>query len=58
MKRRELISIELTADEGMVLTDGEHFAKAVLLSFEADESMWREIPATEEEKSVEPTSID
>jgi hypothetical protein len=56
MKRRELISIELTADEGMILTDGEHFAKAVLLSFDADESMWREIPATEEEN--EPNPID
>lgn len=44
MKRRELISIELTAEEGMILTDGEHFVKALLLGFDEDESVWKEIP--------------
>lgn len=44
-------SIELIADEGMLLTDGEHYCKAVLLPYENDGTAWREIP--ESEKPVE-----
>ena len=44
MQRRELVSIELIADEGMILTDGEHFTKAILLGFDEDEFVWKEIP--------------
>lgn len=49
MTRTELISIELIADEGMILTDGEHKVKAVLLAYGADESVWREIPEENED---------
>lgn len=63
MQRKELISIELTADEGMILTDGNNFAKAVLLGFNEDESVWYEIPEQKQEnyreiEDVEPDSID
>ena len=51
MQRRELISVELTADEGMILTDGVHFAKAVLLGYDEDESVWREIPEPQDDNS-------
>lgn len=44
MQRKELVSVELTADEGMILTDGTHYAKAILLGFGEDESVWKEIP--------------
>jgi hypothetical protein len=37
----------LTADEGMVLTDGETYGTTVVLPEGADASVWREI--TEEE---------
>ena len=55
MKKRILESLELTADEGMVLTDGEHFCKGVLLDG-IDDSAWREITEAEAEelKSKEP----
>lgn len=51
MQRKELISVELTADEGMILTDGVHFAKAVLLGYDEDESVWREIPEPQDDNS-------
>lgn len=50
MQRRELVSVELTADEGMILTDGVHFAKAVLLGYDEDESVWHEIPEPRQEE--------
>lgn len=51
MTRNELISIELIADEGMILTDGEHRVKAVLLAYGDDESIWKEIPEEEKQTS-------
>ena len=43
MKQR----ITLYADDGMVLTDGEHYGMIVHLAVDADSSKWREI--TQEE---------
>lgn len=40
----------LTADEGMLLTDGKNFVKAIRLPEEADEKVWDEI--TEEEYNI------
>lgn len=37
----------LIADEGMMLTDGESYGKAVYLKVDGDPSKWREV--TEEE---------
>lgn len=51
MRKVTHISIELIADEGMLLTDGEHYCKAVLLPYEATGEEWLEIP--ESEKPVE-----
>lgn len=48
MKKKIYESLELTADEGMVLTDGEHFCKGVLLDG-TDDSAWREITEAEAE---------
>lgn len=45
MKRE--VQIILIADEGMLLTDGKDFVKAIRLPEEADEKVWNEI--TEEE---------
>lgn len=42
--------ITLIADEGMILTDGEHFGKTVYLPSGKDGSAWHEI--TEEEYSA------
>jgi hypothetical protein len=40
----------LTADEGMLLTDGKNFVKEIRLPEEADEKVWDEI--TEEEYNI------
>lgn len=40
-------SIEIIADEGMLLTDGEHFAKAVLLPYEDEGNNWKEVLESE-----------
>lgn len=39
--------VKLTASEGMMLTDGEHYGKEVFLAEDADSSKWYEI--TQEE---------
>lgn len=39
----------LYADNGMVLTDGEHYGKIVHLEIGADASKWREITKEEYE---------
>ena len=46
MKQR----ITLYADEGMILTDGEHFGKIVHLEVGADASVWQEITEKEYEE--------
>lgn len=51
MRKITHTSIEIIADEGMLLTDGEHYAKAVLLPYEDNGEAWREVP--ESEKPVE-----
>lgn len=48
MKKR----VMLYADDGMMLTDGEHYVKSVHLSVGADESLWREITREEYEEIV------
>lgn len=37
----------LTADEGMVLTNGKTFGKTVVLPVDADTSVWHEITEAE-----------
>lgn len=39
--------ITLYADDGMILTDGEHFGKIVHLEIGADVSAWHEITTEE-----------
>ena len=51
MRKITHTSIELIADAGMLLTDGKHFCKAVLLPYEKPCEEWKEIP--ESEKPVE-----
>ena len=33
----------LPAEEGMYLTDGEHYGKTVILPMEADHTLWHEV---------------
>ena len=47
MRKNTRTSIELIADEGMLLTDGEHYCKAVLLPYEDSGEDWREVPESE-----------
>lgn len=47
METKEIKSLELTASDKMVLTDGTHFVKAVLLPAGDDGSNWREVTAEE-----------
>ena len=53
MKKIIHTSIELIADDGMILTEGEHYCKAVLLPYEDNGEAWKEIP--ESEKPTEET---
>ena len=39
--------LTLIADEGMILTDGEHYGKIVYLTPNDDGSAWHEITAAE-----------
>ena len=47
MRKITHTSIEIIADEGMLLTDGEHYAKAVLLPYEDNGDAWKEVPESE-----------
>lgn len=42
----------LTADEGMVLTNGETFGKTVVLPLDANASAWLEISESEAERRI------
>ena len=42
----------LYADEGMILTNGEHFGRIVHLEVGADASAWQEITAKEYESII------
>ena len=44
MRKVTHTSIELIADEGMLLTDGKHFCKAVFLPDNDNGADWKEIP--------------
>ena len=46
MKQR----ITLYADDGMILTDGEHFGTVIHLATDADDSEWHEITKEEYER--------
>ena len=46
----------LTADEGMILTDGETYGKTVVVPADADYSVWQEI--SEEELPVQEPSVE
>ena len=48
MKEKIVEQRILTADEGMLLTDGETYGKTVVIPADADHTIWREI--AEEEK--------
>lgn len=47
MRKITHTSIELIADDGMLLTDGEHYCKAVLLPYEDNGEAWQEVPESE-----------
>lgn len=51
MRKITHTAIELIADDGMLLTDGEHYCKAVFLPYDNNGEAWKEIP--ESEKPVE-----
>lgn len=51
MKQR----ITLYADDGMILTDGEHYGKIVHLAADADASGWHEITEAEYERIIAET---
>lgn len=53
MKKETITRVKLTASEGMVLTDGEHFGKEVFLAEDADSSKWHEITQEEYDKTME-----
>ena len=42
--------VKLTASEGMMLTDGEHYGKEVFLAEDADSSKWYEITQEEHDE--------
>ena len=42
----------LTADEGMVLTNGETFGRTVVLPEGADASAWREVTEAEAQEAI------
>jgi hypothetical protein len=42
----------LTADDGMVLTNGESFVKTVVLPLNADDSVWNEITEAEAQQII------
>ena len=46
MKQR----ITLYAEDGMILTDGEHYGRIVHLALDADASAWHEITEEEHEE--------
>lgn len=50
MKTRNISLTELTASDGMVLTDGKDYAKITRLAEGVDASKWHEIPESEYEK--------
>ncbi len=50
MKTETITRIKMTASEGMVLTDGEHYGKEVFLAEGADSDAWREITLEEYDK--------
>lgn len=37
----------LCADDGMLLTDGETYCRAIYLAVDADATRWREVPESE-----------
>lgn len=47
METKEIKSLELTASDKMLLTDGVHVAQSVLLPAGDDGSKWREVPVEE-----------
>jgi hypothetical protein len=49
MEKETITRIKLTASDGMVLTDGEHFGKEVFLAEGADVNAWYEITEAEAE---------
>ena len=52
MTTETITRIKLTASEGMVLTDGEHYGKEVFLAENADASAWYEITEAEYEEII------
>ncbi len=52
MTTETITRIKLTASEGMVLTDGEHYGKEVFLAVDADKSSWHEITEAEYEAKM------
>lgn len=56
--KTELVSQRiLTAEENHYLTNGEVFAKTVVLPADADNTLWKEITREEKEKREEENGI-
>jgi hypothetical protein len=51
MKTETITQTILTADEGKYLTNGETFAKTVILPAAADASVWREVDEAEKQRA-------
>lgn len=49
MMTETITTVKLTATEGMVLTDGEHYGKEVFLAVDAKPDAWHEITQEEYE---------
>jgi len=52
MKQQTITQIILTAEEGMILTNGETCGKTVVLPQTADTSVWKEVEENKEEEYV------
>ena len=49
MQKEIITATKLIASEGMILTDGENYAKVAFLAVGTDESKWHEITEAEYE---------
>lgn len=47
MHKETITATKLIASEGMILTDGENYAKVAFLAVGTDESKWHEITEAE-----------
>ena len=55
MNKETITTIKLTASEGHILTDGEHFGRIVYLAQGDEGEKWYEITEEEYQKTLEET---